>query len=68
MLREIIREVVTVDIDDGELASLADALVPLRDRLAGLPRIERDNSGLHTREHAGERYGRTPLYLSLIHI
>ena len=25
MLREIIREVVTVDIDDGELASLADA-------------------------------------------
>lgn len=62
VLREIIREVVTVDIDDGELASLADALVPLRDRLAGLPRIKRDNSGLHTREHAGERYGRTPLY------
>lgn len=62
ILRDIIRELVTVDVEDAELADIADALEPLRDRLAAQPRIERDVTGLHTKDHAGEHQGRMPLY------
>jgi acyl-coenzyme A thioesterase PaaI-like protein len=62
ILREIIREVVTVDVDDAELAAVADALEPLRVRLAKEPRLQRDVDGLHTKDHAGAQHGRTPLY------
>ena len=62
ILLEIIREVVTVDVDDVELAAVADALEPLRDRLAAERRIEHDVTGLHTKDHAGRHHGRTPLY------
>src|SRR6185503_8533361 len=62
ILRDIIREVVTVDVDDAELAAVADALEPLRDRLAAERRIERDVSGLHMKDHVERLHGQTPLY------
>ena len=62
LLRELVRQVVTVDIDDAELRAVADALEPLRDRLASEPRLEQDIGGLHTKDHAGRHAGRTPIY------
>lgn len=62
LLRELVREVVTADIDDAEFAPIADALEPLRDQLADRPRLERDVSGLHTKDHAGRHAGRQPIY------
>jgi acyl-coenzyme A thioesterase PaaI-like protein len=62
ILRQIIRELVTVDVDESVLAAVADALEPLRVRLASEPRLRPDVSGLHTKDHAGQHAGRTPLY------
>jgi len=62
LLRELARQIVTVDVDDAELAPVADALEPLRDRLAVEPCLEQDVEGLHTKDHAGRHHGRTALY------
>jgi len=40
-LRDLARQVTTVDIDDAELAPIASALEPLRARLADAPRLDR---------------------------
>jgi acyl-coenzyme A thioesterase PaaI-like protein len=62
LLRELVRQVVTVDVDDAELRAVADALEPLRDRLASEPRLQQDVDGLHTKDRAGRHAGRTPIY------
>lgn len=62
LLRELIREVVTADTDDASFAPIADALIPVRDRLAQEKRLENEVRGLHTREHAAVRFGRVPVY------
>ncbi len=62
LLRELICQVVTADTDDASFALIADALIPLRDRLAREKRLEVEVGGLHTREHAAVRFGRVPVY------
>jgi acyl-coenzyme A thioesterase PaaI-like protein len=62
ILRQIIRELVTVDVDDRALAAVADTLETLRAGLANEPRLRPDVTGLHTKDHAGQHSGRTPLY------
>lgn len=61
-LRELARQVTTVDIDDAELAPIAAALEPLSARLAGARRLVFNVPGLHSSGHARERFGREPLY------
>lgn len=46
VLRDLARQAITVDVDDAELAPIASALEPLRDRLAGAPRLDRTGRDL----------------------
>ncbi len=62
VLRDLAREVVGADVDDSEFAPIALAVEPWVARLAALPRLERDASGLHTAGHAGKRSGLEPAY------
>jgi hypothetical protein len=61
-LRALARELVTADAQDAAFAPIADALGPLREQLAGHPRLRWEVDGLHTSDHAAERAGREPLY------
>jgi len=62
LLRDLIRDIVTADVDDGDLAPIAAALEPLRARLAAAPKLQRKVVGLHTPDYARARTGREPLY------
>ncbi len=62
LLRELAREIVSADVEDAELAPVGDALVGLRDRLAGEPRLVRDDGGMLTTTDTGKRFGREPAY------
>ena len=62
LLRDLAREVTTADLDDGEFASIGDALESARSHLSRQPRLVRKTAGLHEAGRATRRVGREPIY------
>jgi acyl-coenzyme A thioesterase PaaI-like protein len=62
LLRELVCEVTTVDVDDASFEPIARALSTLRDGLAQQARLRREVQGLHSADHAAKRAGREPIY------
>jgi acyl-coenzyme A thioesterase PaaI-like protein len=62
LLRDLAREVTTADVDDGEFASIGDALESVHSHLSQRPRLVRRTAGLHEAGRATRRVGREPIY------